>query len=83
MKSPLHILFNQLQSVSSRLSPYLTSIALILAMTGLSSCKNVNPSFGYAFAGTWVLLAIAFFIATSVTKKTDHHHHGKKDDKKH
>jgi hypothetical protein len=41
----------------------------------LSGCNNnVNPSFGYAFAGTWVLLAIAFFIATSVTKKNDDHH---------
>ncbi len=76
MKFPLHML-------TQRFSNYITSIVLILGMISLSSC-NVDPSFGYAFAGTWVLLAIAFFIATTVTKKTDHHHgHGKKDDKKH
>lgn len=68
---------------TQRFFNYIASFLLILGMAALSGC-NVDPSFGYAFAGTWVLLAIAFFIATTVTKKTDHHHgHGKKDDKKH
>jgi hypothetical protein len=68
--------------LTKKFSDHISSVALILAMISLSSC-NVDASFGYAFAGTWVLLAIAFFIATTVTKKVDHHGHGKKDDKKH
>lgn len=72
MKSLL--LFLQEMWASKRgLKQYIAVFALLFGTLGLSGC-NVNPSFGYAFAGTWVLLAIAFFIATSVTKKNDDHH---------
>lgn len=59
--------------INKKFSKYVASLILFVATIGLSGCK-VNPSFFYAFGGTWVLLAIAFFIATSVTKKNDDHH---------
>lgn len=78
IRSLMKSLFLSLQKMSTAkgsLKPYMAVLILLMSALGLSGCNNnVNPSFGYAFAGTWVLLAIAFFIATSVTKKNDDHH---------
>ena len=74
MKS-LFLFLQKINTAKSSLKPYIAVLAILMSTMGLSGCNNnVNPSFGYAFAGTWVLLAIAFFIATSVTKKNDDHH---------
>jgi hypothetical protein len=74
MKSLL-LFLQKMRTVKSSLKQYTAVFTLLMSTLGLSGCNNnVNPSFGYAFAGTWVLLAIAFFIATSVTKKNDDHH---------
>ncbi|QHT68442.1 hypothetical protein GXP67_18235 [Rhodocytophaga rosea] len=74
MKS-LFLFLQKINTAKSSLKQFIAVLALLMSTIGLSGCNdNVNPSFGYAFAGTWVLLAIAFFIATSVTKKNDDHH---------
>lgn len=74
MKS-LFLFLQRINTAKNSLKQLIAVLALLMGTLGLSGCNNnVNPSFGYAFAGTWVLLAIAFFIATSVTKKNDDHH---------
>ncbi len=54
---------------------------LLLLFSFLSGCNNkVNPSFHYAFIGTSVIMVIALFVATAVTRGGDKH--GPKDNDK-
>ena len=41
---------------------------LIICLFSLTSC-NVDPSFGYAFAGTGAVMLVALVIATVVTSR--------------
>jgi hypothetical protein len=56
---------------------------LLLLFSLLSGCDGrVNPSFGYAFIGTSVIMVVALYVATVVTKRGDKHGHKNDDNKK-
>ncbi len=49
--------------------PVFSTFLLLICSFGLTAC-NVDPRFGYAFAGTGAVMAIALVIATVVTKRS-------------
>lgn len=73
--------FLKIRSGSFSLQQLSYSGVLLLLFSLLSGCNDrVNPSFHYAFIGTCVVMVIALFVATAVTKKGNKHGH--KDDNK-